>query len=330
MKPFNIPSPRERHYWVVSPNVKNNPTTVAEWKKASILKQAAFIGWEPNSQKHLMGPKFAGLRKEGIMPDDVVLIARRYHGKPDVVGFGVVHGEYINIADLKDFKPPGNDDDSGSLRNLLSFVNYPEPPKDVPLIEVLPPRGAALRQIHPENGGAHKKVCDWMEKHLGNTDRKAIRKSKDERKLGLKSAVIVEPPVKHQSGYEYQPKSDVIKANQVEDELFRDYQHWLKKKGHQLRTIKYNRRLQCDGYEEERRNLIEAKASASRENIRMAVGQLLDYDFLGKREFSEPNKAILLPKKPDADIEKWLQYLHISIIWREGELFSDNKGGLFS
>ena len=46
--------------------------------------------------------------------------------------------------------------------------------------------------------------------------------------------------------------------------------------------------------------------------------------------YSEPNKAMLLPKKPDLDLEKRLQHLHISIIWREGELFQDNASGQFS
>ena len=62
----------------------------------------------------------------------------------------------------------------------------------------------------------------------------------------------------------------------------------------------------------------------------MAVGQLLDYTFLGKEKFGKPNKAILLPKKPDSNLEKWLQHLHISIVWREGESFSDNEDGQFS
>jgi hypothetical protein len=62
----------------------------------------------------------------------------------------------------------------------------------------------------------------------------------------------------------------------------------------------------------------------------MAVGQLLDYAFLGKEKIRDPNMAILLPKKPDLNLEKWLQHLHISIIWREGESFSDNADRQFS
>jgi hypothetical protein len=321
-----------KKYWVVSPNVKNNSKTVAEWKKASIREQAAFMGWASDDYGHnQIGPRFAGEIEQGIMPGHVVMIARRDHGKPDVVGFGIVHGKSIKIKELKSFKPPGNDSDSGSLRKLLQFTPCDSLPKDVPFKDAFR-WTRSLVQLHPEKEIAHKKICDWMEQNLGKAseEQSAITESEDEQRFGLKSAVIVNPPEKHQSGYEYQPKSDVIKANQIEDELFRGYRNWLKKKGRNLQTIKYNGRLQSDGYEEEGQNLIEAKASASRENIRMAVGQLLDYAFLAKEKFGEPNKAMLLPKKPDLAIEKWLQHLCISIIWRNGESFEDNADGQFS
>jgi hypothetical protein len=62
----------------------------------------------------------------------------------------------------------------------------------------------------------------------------------------------------------------------------------------------------------------------------MAVGQLLDYAFQGKKRFGEPNKAILLPEKPHPNIEKWLLSLDISIIWRKRGSFLDNANGGFS
>jgi len=324
-----------KKYWVVSPNVKNNPKTVPFWKEASILEQAAFMGYAPDSPKHRMGPKFAGSNKEGILPDDVVLIARRSSGKPDVVGFGIVRGEYTKIKDLRNFKLPKDDSDSGSMRNLQPFVEYCEPSSNIPIFNVLPPRGRALVQLHPEKYrtkakyDTHKKVCDWLERNLDDNyakNRLTSRSILD----NPKPSVVIDPPEEHKSGYEYQPKSEVIKADQIEDGLFRGYQQWLRKKGRKLRTIKYNWRLQCDGYEEDRRNLIEAKASVSRENIRMAVGQLLDYSFLGNEKFGDLHKAILLPKKPNLDLEKWLHHLHIGIVWREGEKFRDNADGQFS
>jgi hypothetical protein len=327
-----------KKYWVVSPNVKNIEKTVPFWKESSILEQAAFVGWEPDDQKHIMGPKFAGRNEKGekgIMPGDIILIARRSGGKPDVVGFGMVQGEYQKINELKNFKLPKDETDSGSMRNLKPFVEYREPPSSIPIFDILPPRGAALIQLHPEKYGteakydAHKKVCDWLEQNLDENYGKN-RHASPPKLDNQKHSVVIDLPEKHRSGYEYQPKSDLIKADQIEDELFRGYQHWLEKKGHKLQTIEYNWRLQCDGYEEQRRNLIEAKASVSRENIRMAVGQLLDYSFLGNEKFGELNKAILLPKKPNLDLEKWLHHLHISIIWRGGELFHDNANGQFS
>lgn len=324
---------------MVSPNVKDNEMTVAEWKEASIRESAAFMGWKPDDFGHVkIGPKFAGETKEGISPDDIILIARSHNRKPDVLGFGVVHGRYEMINKLKNFQLPKGDSDDGSLRRLLHFTRYDTLPTNI-LFQNFFNWPRSLVQLHPEKAGkqekynVHKKVCDWMEQNLGRAgdEQHVTTDSKVEQKLGVKSAVIVKPPEKHQPDYEYPSKSAQIKANQVEDELLRGYRNWLESKGHNLRAIKYNGRLQSDGYEKERQNLIEAKASASRENIRMAVGQLLDYAFLGmENNFGEPNKAMLLPTKPDLDLEKWLQHLHISIIWREGESFKDNASGQFS
>ena len=62
----------------------------------------------------------------------------------------------------------------------------------------------------------------------------------------------------------------------------------------------------------------------------MAVGQLLDYDFLGKPKFSDPHKAILLPSEPRSDIVEWLDSLNIKVIWREKKSFLDNANGRFT
>jgi len=86
----------------------------------------------------------------------------------------------------------------------------------------------------------------------------------------------------------------------------------------------------CDAHEKDRNNLIEAKASNRREYIRMAVGQLLDYAFLGKEKFGTPYMAILLPKKPEPEILTWLHGLKISVIWKQRRTFVDNARGQFT
>lgn len=183
-----------------------------------------------------------------------------------------------------------------------------------------------------------KKFCDWMNRQLrieggiGGEKQRAIVNSNNKRKLGIKSVVIVDPPKNYRSDYEVRNTKEKSKATKIEAGLVESYEYWLEKKGRKLRTIRYNGRLQCDRYEEEPRNLIEAKAYTSRENIRMAVGQLLDYAFLGRKDkaLRNPNKAILLPKRPHDDLVKWLKNLHISIIWPEGRDFTDNADGSFT
>ena len=66
-------------YWVVSPNVKDNSDTVEESKKASLREQAAFMGYDSDfyhGRNHI-GPPFAGITKQGIMPNHFILIAMR-------------------------------------------------------------------------------------------------------------------------------------------------------------------------------------------------------------------------------------------------------------
>ena len=87
--------------------------------------------------------------------------------------------------------------------------------------------------------------------------------------------------------------------------------------------------LTCDGFERARQNLIEAKSSISREHIRMAVGQLLDYGHSLRNEFKLIHRAILLPKRPDPTVLKWLTSIRISVIWERRDGFADNADGRF-
>ena len=61
----------------------------------------------------------------------------------------------------------------------------------------------------------------------------------------------------------------------------------------------------------------------------MAVGQLLDYAYLGRKKFGSPNMAILLPRKPEAKLLEWLAEAKISVIWKQRRAFLDNANGQF-
>jgi hypothetical protein len=107
------------------------------------------------------------------------------------------------------------------------------------------------------------------------------------------------------------------------------YNRWLEKWGRKLRIAVY-RNLRCDAYEPRWKNLIEAKSSSTRQNIRMAVGQLLDYGYQERETFGEPKMAILLPEEPENRDVEWLSDYNISLIWEERGSFVDNAGGAFT
>ena len=70
-------------------------------------------------------------------------------------------------------------------------------------------------------------------------------------------------------------------------------------------------RIVADAYDPRTGTLIEAKASSSRSDIRMAVGQLLDYQH---HLVPGAKLAILVPTAPAPDIAKWLRSLMITTI----------------
>ena len=307
-----------RSYWVVSPNVNNSEATVRDWKNASIAGSAAFMGYKPHDEGHKgIGPKFANT----IAPGDVILIARRFNKQPDPVGFGIVWGTYKKSK--KGVKIPEGGR-LGSLRNLRPFIVQRRPPAGIPLIQTLR-HTTALAQLHPERHDAHALVCNWMDKRL--KDEKP--EPDDKRRRGSDDIKIVASSANHQLEYIVRTRKQVTKAENKEFVLLKDYRRWLGKQGRKLVTARY-KKLQCDGFEEKYGNLIEAKSSISREHIRMAVGQLLDYAFQGEEKFGKPNMGILLPKEPDLTSVGWLAPLKINLIWRKKGVFLDDANGRFT
>jgi hypothetical protein len=81
-----------------------------------------------------------------------------------------------------------------------------------------------------------------------------------------------------------------------------------------------------DLYDKTRGLLVEAKATGTRDAVRMALGQLLDYG----RFKPHAKRAILLPTRPRPDLEELLLLHGIHAVWREGDGFSDNCNGDFT
>jgi len=284
------------------------------------------MGWGPRHKP--IGYKFA----HEIAPGDVLLIARRHKFNAEIVGFGVVRGRYLRK--VKGVKTP---ESFGSARRLSPFVPISEAPASIHLIEALR-HTSALARLHPARADrwyrAHALVCNWMERLLSVNDapRPASRessKAEKEEHLDAKELRIVAHPRNHQLDYVFRSRKQVIRAVKAEALLLLRYRQWLKRRGRKLVTAKIGK-LQCDGFEAKPRNLIEAKSSISREHLRMAVGQLLDYAYHLEDKFGKPNMAILLPREPDRPSLGWLHQANISLIWHHAGAFLDDANGQFT
>jgi hypothetical protein len=305
---------QRRRYWVVSPNVGNSSSY---WRQASVAWEAAFMGYRPDNRKHKqIGYKFAHV----IRPNDILLIARRHRGEPEVVGFGVVVGKFK--TKLKGFKRQYK---FGSLRKLSPFKPRSAAPPKLLIMDALG-QTTALRELHPRKNPSHRRICEWMERELTG------KAGADKRRLHepeTTDAHLTNLPQQRELEYEVRTRGKVVLAKKKEFELVNSYREWLEDLQRELGKVNY-KNLQCDVYEADRKNLIEAKCSTKREYIRMAVGQLFDYAHLGRKRFGKPNMAILLPKKPDPKSVEWLSELNIKIIWKEKDKFVDNANKRFT
>ncbi len=121
-----------------------------------------------------------------------------------------------------------------------------------------------------------------------------------------------------------------IRAERKESKLVTEYQDFLENNNlPKLSRLIINiegetSSLKTDGWIEESNTLVEAKSSSSRNSIRTAIGQLLDYKFQIENQDIEVNRlAILLPQKPRNSLVKLLNNLGIHLTYKDGSNFVD-------
>ena len=314
MKPI-----RDRKFWIVSPNVVNRNKLTPEWVARSLRHHAAFIGFRP-TKDFPMGYKFAKV----VHPGDVILIARRYKHAPHLVCIGVVDGP--SEAGLNGLTPLSGTYPRfhGSRRMLSPFKPVNNAPPSIDIMYALRAT-MAMHRLHPNSNPKHRVICDWLEQEVGSTTQAPSEDS-------ARSPAQLKKVLSHKEMEFVMKGRDAVLATKDEANLVREYQRWCKPKGHMFGKSTRGR-LECDLYEKGRGNLIEAKSSDIREKIRMAVGQLLDYKYLGRSLWKDvpPRMAILLPRKPkDEDLVAWLSELEISVVWKDGRSFVDNAEGRFT
>lgn len=130
--------------------------------------------------------------------------------------------------------------------------------------------------------------------------------------------VVFDVPVEAHRTVQYQTGSRIDNATAIrrEAELVMRYQRWSRVNGHRVigKYIHLSGRrnpLRVDLYDVDNSELIEAKASAERDSVRLALGQVLDY----ARYVHHERRAVLLPNRPDADLVDLLSSYGVSCIY---------------
>lgn len=130
-----------------------------------------------------------------------------------------------------------------------------------------------------------------------------------------------------------QPDASPYEVVRKEQTLVLSYKAYMRKRGsvlrrHQIYPKGESYPLFSDLHDPQRKNLLEAKGSASRAHIRMGIGQLADY---GRFIATDYAKALLLPQRPKPDLEALLSSQGVSVVWpTESNGFEDNAAGRFT
>lgn len=123
------------------------------------------------------------------------------------------------------------------------------------------------------------------------------------------------------------PKREPYEAERRESALVRDFSKYLAERQLSVERQKIvpegeHQPLFTDIYVKQRNMVVEAKGSVTRENIRMAIGQVADYSrFLP----AGVTRAILVPTKPRPDLLKLTESQGVIVYWQEGNSFHSSS-----
>ncbi|MFJ5020115.1 hypothetical protein [Streptomyces goshikiensis] len=175
---------------------------------------------------------------------------------------------------------------------------------------------AAMFQSEPATSGALPLPKQRVRK--GTTGRKAAPNAETSgtfvvpeafgTKLSIRAATAATVAVRHEA------------------ELTQAYKAHLESAGHQTGAFQIKVKgltstLRTDLYDATDHVLYEAKGSNSREDIRMALGQILDYSRYVKtsEHEGEPRRAILLPAAPAPDVYTLLDRYDVEVVYRSDD-----------
>ncbi|SDQ51608.1 hypothetical protein [Thermostaphylospora chromogena] len=138
------------------------------------------------------------------------------------------------------------------------------------------------------------------------------------------AGALVEPEANKKTT-SFRSSIEGTRVERREAKLSADFQAFLEGQRHQVKRFQIRVKgssstLLTDLYDVTAHVLYEAKGTSSREDVRMAIGQLLDY----RRHVNpaDPKLAVLLPEKPHEDLQDLLRRLDIAVVYQAGNSFA--------
>ena len=181
-------------------------------------------------------------------------------------------------------------------------------------------RQVIVFQFKPVDGDIlirHEDQCSTDVSLPSRSITKTKNRNNRTRREGLKKAT----DIKRTSGKRKRKSIDEMEINTPEFDLQDQFENFLEKKNiewvyYQIPVDGITGRLEIDLYIPSMDLLCELKGSAVRENIRMSIGQLKDYEHhLKKFGVTPKSLAVVLPSKPADDLLELLQMIGIECIY---------------
>lgn len=147
------------------------------------------------------------------------------------------------------------------------------------------------------------------------------------------TAAALAEPEEGKTGTSRRSAQPSTRTEHRKNELTQRYRNFLEQRGcrlfaYQIKPAGTSSTLKTDLYDETNHVLYSLRGSCSREDIRMAVGQLKDY----RRhiEPKNPRLAVALPNMPCDDLQDFLQAENILLVYQAGEDFAGDVTTLIS
>lgn len=116
------------------------------------------------------------------------------------------------------------------------------------------------------------------------------------------------------------PDRAAYELERREAALVKRYQQYLESEGYEVGRLRILppgelRPLYSDLWNTTTKDLVEAKSSVTRDRIREAVGQLLDYG----RFVPDASRTILVPSRPRQDLLDYVSSVNVGVVFPDGD-----------